>query len=249
LTNFTNYKYEIISHPAKPELIGEFLTIDIPYFTEPWIVERQVFNNEFSDVAPTIGSETFTHEVGKPWTYPNSSQLDEIAPTRWYNVSAAQTVGQGTADTSTTIEIEHQITTEESRTYTTETSHDVEGTVLFATAGGGWHSAKVDTRFTEVTIGTTRVYEGAVGQIQDSDTWRELKFTFGLFVYQLERPEGIAYQVVNYYVNGAPVYDAFLSESPETLSTVIEFPGLGLATGGVLLLIPYLLRKRRGKNQ
>jgi hypothetical protein len=253
LTTFDNYEYEIVSHPINPDLIGEHMTIDVPQASVPWKVSRSYFNYKFS-TAPNIGSETFSHKVGKPWTYPNISEIETVAPIRWIT-SQMQTVGQGDGVQATKIEIEEETGSQMSRSYTTETSFDFQGTAFFVTAGGGWHSAKTDSSFTEVIIGEKMVYEGAIGDINNNETWEKLKFSFGLIVYNLERSDGVTYQVINYYVENASVHEDPIQDLFDAIENVTNFfawnPELSIAIGGIVLLssAAILLRRRVGRGK
>ncbi|MHA2156620.1 MAG: hypothetical protein ACXABU_14855 [Candidatus Hodarchaeales archaeon] len=248
-TTFDNYEYEIVSHPINPASIGEHMTIDVPQMSIPWKVSRSYFNYKFSK-APKIGKETFSHTVGKPWTYPNISEIETIVPIRW-TATQMQTVGQGDGVQSTKIEIENETGSQMSRAYTTGTSFDFEGTALFITAGGGWNSAKTDSSFTEVLIGEKMVYEGAIGDIKNNKTWEKLKFSFGLIVYNLEHSDGVTYQVINYYVENASVHEDLIQDLFVVIEDISNFfawnPELSIAIGGTLTLsaTALLLRKRR----
>ncbi len=50
------------------------------------------------------------------------------------------------------------------------------------------------------------VYEGAIGDIKNNETWEELKFSFGLIVYNFKHPDGVTFQVIYYYVENASVH-------------------------------------------
>ncbi|MFX1499509.1 MAG: FG-GAP repeat domain-containing protein [Promethearchaeota archaeon] len=225
-TVFDNYKYEIISHPTNPDAIGEFMTIDVPQTPRLFKTTIPYYNKKYSSIAPTIGSETFNHTVGEPWTYPTISTIESIAPIRWAS-SEMQTVGLGDAASTTSIKIETTETLEMKRTYTTESSYDFEGSMgiggkyggIYATAGGGWSSASIDVRTSSVTVGESCIYEGSVGDIKKEVTWEQLDFDFCIIVYNIERSdEGIRYQVVNYIVDN-------ISEEDHPFYHVKEFVG------------------------
>ncbi|MHA2224751.1 MAG: hypothetical protein ACXAC8_06080 [Candidatus Hodarchaeales archaeon] len=252
ITTFDNFKYEIVSHPTNPELVGGFMTIDVPQESVPWKVSKSYFNIKFSSIAPTIGSETFMHQPGKPWTYPNISQIESVAPIRW-TASQMQTVGQGDAAQPTMIAVENMTGSQMGRSYTTETSFDYGGTIGFVTASGGWHSAKTDSLFTEVTVGEKMLYEGAVGDIQNNETWENLKFLFGLFVYNLKRTDGYTYQVINYYVENASIFEDPIQDILEIVEDITNFfawnPELSLVIAGTVILSSVaLFLRRRGRK-
>ncbi|MFX1546695.1 MAG: hypothetical protein ACFFCU_10885 [Promethearchaeota archaeon] len=247
ITTFDNYEYEIVSHPINPSLIGEHMTIDIPQTSVPWKVSRSYFNYKVSK-APDIGKETFPHTVGKPWTYPNISEIEKVVPIRW-TTAQMQTVGQGDGVQSTRIEIENETGSQMSRSYTTGSSFDVKGTALFITAGGGWSSSKTDSSFTEVIIGEKMVYEGAIGDIKNNKTWEELKFSFGLIVYNFKHPDGVTFQVIYYYVENASVHEDFIQDLVDAIEDVTNFfawnPELSIAIGGTVTVIAGALLLRR----
>lgn len=237
ITEFDNYQYEITSHPVNPDAIGQLMTLDVPRETSLWKVSTAYYNERYSTIAPRIGSETFAHTVGQPWTYPNSSIIESIAPIRWR--TPPQTVGLGTGYQKTSITTETISTTEMSLTHTTELSYAFEGSMgisgeipvldigvsVYATAGAGWTSAYIDVRQSAISVGEKCMYEGIVGDIADNETFHQLKYQFALVVYHLDRTEeGISYQVVNYIVDGAPEY---LTNAHLTCDTMPSMVTLG----------------------
>ncbi|OLS23100.1 MAG: hypothetical protein HeimC3_26500 [Candidatus Heimdallarchaeota archaeon LC_3] len=96
-------------------------------------------------------------------------------------------------------------------------------------------------------------YEGVVGDISNNDTWENLKFLFGLLVYNLERPdEGVRYQVINYYVINASVHEDPFYEFLDIFTDLSNFiawnPELSLAAvGAIVLSTTFLLIRRRKK--
>ena len=259
-TVFDNYKYEIISHPTNPDVIGEFMTIDVPQTPRLLKTTISYYNEKYSSIAPTIGSETFNHTVGEPWTYPTISTIESIAPIRWAS-SGMQTVGLGDATSTTSIEIETTETLEMSRTYTTESSYEFEGSMgiggkyggIYATAGGGWSSASIDVRTSSVTVGESCKYEGSVGDIEKEVTWEQLGFDFCIIVYNIERlDEGIRYQVVSYIVDNILEEDDLFYDVKEfvynfsTLSTDWLVSSIVIAVGALPAI--YFLIKRIKKR-
>jgi hypothetical protein len=262
-TVFDNYQYEIIYHPTDTEMVGEYMTIDVPQTPRLWKVTTSYYNAKYASIAPKIGKETFSHTVGKPWTYPNSSTLDSIASVRWA-ATQMQTVGLGDGAQTTSIRIEEEETQEMSRTFTTEQSHEFEGSMgiggdiggFYVTAGGGWSSASINAQTSAVSVGEACVYEGSVGDIANNNTFDKLAFAFSLFVYNLERSdENMRYQVVNYYVENASVYKHPLYDVNQFVSNVSNFfsyfPEIGLAIVAVVVLIPsfLLIRKIRKRGR
>ncbi|MFX0172676.1 MAG: hypothetical protein ACFE9L_12220 [Candidatus Hodarchaeota archaeon] len=256
-TVFDNYQYEIIYHPTDPEMMGEYMTIDVPQTPRLWKVTTSYYNAKYASIAPRIGKETFNHTVGKPWTYPNSSTLDSIASVRWA-ATQIQTVGLGDGAQTTSIRIEEEETQEMSRTFTTEQSHEFEASMgiggeyggFYATAGGGWSSASINAQTSAVSVGEACVYEGSVGDIENNNTFDKLAFAFSLFVYNLERSdENMRYQVVNYYVENASVYKHPLYDINQFISNVGNFfsyfPEISLAIAAVVVLTPTFLIIRR----
>lgn len=260
-TVFDNYKYEIISHPTNPDVIGEFMTIDVPQTPRLLKTTITYYNKEYSSIAPTIGPETFNHTVGEPWTYPSISTIESIAPIRWAS-SGMQTVGLGDAVSTTSIEIETTETLEMSRTFITETSYDFEGSMgiggiygggVSATAGGGWSSASIDVRTSSVTVGESCKYEGSVGDIEKELTWERVGFDFCIIVYNIERlDEGIRYQVVSYIVDSISEEDDLFYDVKEfvdkfsTLSTDWLVSSIVIAVGALPAI--YFLIKRIKKR-
>jgi len=258
--HFDNYQYEVIWHPTNPDAIGEFMTIDVPQTPRLWKVSTSYYNNKYSSLAPTIGLETFNHTVGTPWTYPNISTIESIAPIRWA-ATQMQTLGLGDAAQTTSIEIETTETFEMSRTYTTETSYEFEGSMgiggdiggFYVTAGGGWSSTSIDVRTSSVTVGESCIYEGSVGDVEKEETWEKLKYGFSLIVYNLKRQEeGLSYQVINYIVDGIterddPFYDAkkFVTDFTKSF-TYWLIPSIIIIVGTIPAFY-YLIKKIKGR--
>ena len=196
VTTYKNYEYEITTYPANASLVGAFVCIGIPQLPLIYKATASWFNRAYPN-ATQIGSETFNHTIGQPWTYHPISDVGSIAPTNWH--STTQTVGQGTAQNTISIDISTQMGSGMSRTHSSETTNF--GLVM----GNGYQQSTGSSETTgfTVTYGNSTKFEGSIGDIDDPDTWSELNYSFGLFVYDVNRTNGIRYRVINYWVDGA----------------------------------------------
>lgn len=199
VTTYKNYEYEITTYPANATLVGAFVCIGIPQLPLIYKATASWFNRAYPN-ATQIGSETFNHTIGQPWTYHPISDVGSIAPTNWH--STTQTVGQGTAQNTISIDISAQMGSGMSRTHSSETTNF--GLVM----GNGYQQSTGSSETTgfTVTYGNSTKFEGSIGDIENADTWSDLNYSFGLFVYDVNRTNGVRYRVINYWVDGAKVF-------------------------------------------
>ncbi len=62
-----------------------------------------------------------------------------------------------------------------------------------------------------ISMSTSCIYEGSVGDIRNEARFEELQYSFGIFIYYVTHSDGFTYQVINYYVEGAkPYYPAII---------------------------------------
>jgi len=249
LTTYNCYKYEIISHPFDPDLVGTYMTIDVPDPPRLYQAPITYFDNQYD---LDIGAETFNHTVGRPWTYPAKDAMLELAPQRWQ--SGEMSVGLGDGWNHVMIKVEEEETTTMTRTESSEYSAGV------AVAGVGFTQScgAFESQAYEILTGAACVYEGVVGQIANATRWEQLHYTFGLFVYYQTHPKGPTYQVVNYWVEGAVPYgippqeklwDFFRQGQFLDLEFWMANP-LYVAGGvGVLALLLLLLRSKGEKRK
>jgi len=234
-TNYNSYKYQIIHHPYNSSYVGRYMTIDVP--DSPTIVACTVkyFDSKFE---PTIGSETFNHTAGRPWTYLSRNESARIAPVCWS--SGEQLVGQGSGFTTVTIEVAKETSSAMKRTVFSGYAWGI------AICGAGFtkSSSIFESNLYEISIGETAVYQGCIGFIGDNKTWEKLNYTYNLLVYYLDHPSGCTYQVINYYVEGAVPYNlvgVFFYDNWQLLTYV----GSGIAGLAIVSTITIVVVKRR----
>jgi len=234
-TKYNSYKYQIIYHPFNSSLIGGYMTIDVP--DPPTIIACTVkyFNSKFE---LNIGSETFNHTAGRPWTYLSKNESARIAPICWS--SGEQLVGQGSGFTAVTIEVAKEASSAMKRTKFSGYAYG------FSTAGAGFtkSSSIFESNTYEISVGESAVYQGCIGFIGDNKTWEKLNYTYNLLVYYLDHPSGCTYQVINYYVEGAVPYnlvEVFFQDNWQLLTYV----GSGIAGLAIISTITIVVVKRR----
>ncbi len=160
-TLYNCYEYLILAHP-QAELIGTHMTIDVPVKTKvfKWTVD---YFNKNNGSARDIGEETFTHTSGKVSTYPSLEQKNEIMTkyTGWQ--SDSMTVGQGSGQNVTYINLAEEKTTGESLSI----GVDVSSGIKVAGVGMEFSVGYKNTNIYEITIGKETSYEGTVGDISN----------------------------------------------------------------------------------
>jgi len=197
LTDYHSYKYTILAFPGNAAMVGQNLTIDLPTGTQltQWnIVE---YNRHYAS-SPPIGAETFTHTIGEPWTYPNQTTMNTLAPTRW-QMANNFLVDNTNSWSGGALSIAH------AETQGGSTVRGVEMYVGVAVAGVGFQGS---VGFTEeqaysVSVGNETAFSCQIGGIPDYGLHQQYAFTFAPVVYFVEHPAGITYPVLNYVVEGA----------------------------------------------
>lgn len=193
-TDYSSYKYQIIHHPFDSSVIGRNITIDVPNPPTIIPVTLSYFDSKYNY---TIGSETFNHTAGQPWTYLTRNESAVVAPVRW--ASGEEIVGQGSGFSRVAIEVAEETSSE----MKTSEFSDYSWGVAVCGAGFSKSSSIFSSKAFEITVGKATVYEGCVGFIANNKTWEKLKYTFNMIVYYQDHPDGSTYQVINYYVEGA----------------------------------------------
>lgn len=211
------FQYQIVSHPYNSSLIGQNITLIVPNSASLHQYSVSNFNEVYGDLVPEIGNETFTHTIGRPWTYPSKTEIGTLAPNRWQ--SSEIWVGQGSGWTEAKISVSQESIRSLTRSATKERNS-------YLSVLGGYSTQKSHGSITgnvfEIIIGDSCVYEGAVGHIEDETIFNELEYSFGLVVYYQSRDDGSNYQVVNYWVANAIPYDPPSSSSTISNDTSIS---------------------------
>ncbi len=198
-TEYERFEYEVVTHDD-PEQIGRKLTLDVPIRTSTFKKSVTAFNDQNGD-GPDIGEETFGHTLGDPKTYPTESDRDAILKehTGWATPAAGEplhVVGETSGGgTEVFIEIAKESTTAEERSIGVETS------VGFKVGGVGAEASVgvTNTSIYEISVAEATEYAGAVGDIASKD-YADKSYSFGMFVYNFVRDDGVGYQVINWVV-------------------------------------------------
>ena len=229
LTDYQSYKYEITHHPFNTTLIGQFITLDIPYTPNILKTSMDYFDSHYNQ---TVRSETYNHTIGQPWTYPARNETSNIA-SECLTSGEPISVGQGTGNNVVTIEIG------ELSEYGITDTHFSDYSAGAAVCGFGYSYSEgiSNSKCYEISIGKSCIYEGSVGDIRNVATFEELQYSFGIFIYYVTHSDGFTYQVINYYVEGAkPYYPAnikvFFVNNWEWLT------GVGVGIVGLAIIIP-----------
>ena len=222
ISKYDQYKYTVVEHP-NATWVGTTMSFQIPQTPLLFKTTMSYFYQAYPS-APGIGNEAFTHVVGQPWTYINSTRAI-VMPQKW--ASGTQTVGLGTASNSVEIEVEHENSTEVSNAWSSQ--YSIGGSVE---AGYGFFSVTVEghygwgrtgDRSFETKIGESIIFEGSVGDIANAGDYSLLNFTFGLLVYNLNYGN-VSCLVLNYWVDGATPISGFTPEIiSESVVSVLVF--------------------------
>jgi len=202
---YDEYVYQVIDH-YDPDIIGLNISIGIPSTPKILATTLDTFNSINGD-GLDIGAETFRHQPGKPHTYPTESDAAEILK-KYPGMKSKNeiTTGEGAGQTIVEIDIEEETSTGSSWDISVEMSVKVKagGATAGVTAGFGYGESY------EITVGEGTHYEASIAHLPDLDSWKEHKYSTGMFIYNFIRPDGWGYQVMNFYVkdyHGKEVFD------------------------------------------
>lgn len=195
-TLYNCFKYEVLAAPD-PDVIGTFVTIDVPVDTKLYKWTADYFNDTIEDSSLHLGEETFPATIGDPAGFPTQADATTAVSTYGGWMSPEVTVGQGLGFNTVSINLENETTTEDSRTLSTE----FEAGVSVAGVGFSGSRGYSDTEVYSVSVGESTAYEGAVGDIEDTSEYTLWNYAFGLYVYNFTRDDGVRYQVVNYWTD------------------------------------------------
>lgn len=249
-TWYRSFIYEILIHPTSPEREGQNMTIDIPYETNVFKSDLIWFNEHFAN-STNGGISPFQHELGHPETYTSKMEMESMSEDMLQ--SQQQTIGNANGYNIVTMRLDEMTSSESSYEVGMDVAvgASIGGLGLEVSFGvfGGYAYA--------IEYGQGVVYEGAIGDVVDSDEWMHLNFRWGLFVYnKTDDPSGILYQVIDYYQDGAQPLNPSLFANPliylrdlirNPTETIQRYP-LEFATlvGGIaaVIIVVVLLAKR-----
>jgi hypothetical protein len=205
------YYYKVLSSPDT-SAVGQVISINLPRKPQTFSVSRSYYNAHNGE-APDVDTETLSHNIGDPWSYPTRSDRDQhltnglaLLKQGWVNASdptlggwvndTMVTVGQGSGEQTLTIEANRSIGAgvEAELSSTTE----VEATVGPVVAGGSLEfSVGVGLN---VTVGEGFFVEGTIGDIPAEHFSGDKLYKAGLYAYPHQSQGGQSFMVVNYWV-------------------------------------------------
>jgi hypothetical protein len=208
---FDVYYYKVLSSPDA-SAVGQVISINLPRKPQTFSVSRSYYNAHNGE-APDVDTETLSHSIGDPWSYPTRSDRDQhltnglaLLKQGWVNASnptlggwvndTMVTVGQGSGEQTLTIEASRSIGAgvEVELSSTTE----VEATVGPVVAGGSLEfSVGVGLN---VTVGEGFFVEGTIGDIPADHFSGDKLYKAGLYAYPHQAKGGQSFMVVNYWV-------------------------------------------------
>ncbi|MFW9856809.1 MAG: hypothetical protein ACFFFG_17300 [Candidatus Thorarchaeota archaeon] len=252
--DYESYVYRILTHPD-PSMVGYNLSIDVPLDINVYCTSVTYYNNINSTLTSKIGSETFTHTIGQPTTYPSLTEVKELGPSveRIVEPPISVIMGEGifTGSTLTYTRTEEKVTTEEHTwDFTVSAGVEVSGFGLDVSFGGGFGKGH------QVIAGSSMKYQGAIAGISEEDEWNEKKYSFGLFIQNFQQNDGPSYQLIHYYTSGGVYIEKPSSEStttePSSESTTTEITSKSTTTSLGLLacifalfVIPITIKSRK----
>ncbi|MFX1567952.1 MAG: FG-GAP repeat domain-containing protein [Promethearchaeota archaeon] len=233
--DYESYLYTVTKHP-KSEMIGKNISIDVPIKVSIYSITESLYNSANS--TNSIGSETYTHTPGKPETYPTREEVNALEGVVKIIDKIEVPQGTGTACGSTL-----KYTRENAKSV--EKEHAME---LIFSAGiqAGGFGLDVSVGFgaawaNKVTYGESMTYEGTVACISDAKDWRDHKFSWGLFIQNIEPDEGFSYQLVHYYTEDVP--------SDGTPSEAVPGYNIILVIGVLIISLIVLIYFKKRKSQ
>ena len=233
--DYESYLYTVTKHP-KSEMIGKNMSIDVPIKASIYSITESLYNSANS--TNHIGSETYTHTPGKPGTYPTREEVNTLEGVVKIIDKIEVPQGTGTSCGSTlkyTRENAESVEKEHSMELIFSAGMEVGGFGLDISVGFGYAWAN------KVTYGKSMTYEGTVACISDANDWMDHKFSWGLFIQNIEPDEGFSYQLVHYYTEDVP------DDSKSSTSFFESIPGYNIPLViGVLIIsiiVPIYFKK------
>ena len=196
--DYESYLYSVKSHPNL-DMIGKNISIDVPIKASIYSMTESLYNSANS--TNYISSETYAHTPGKPGTYPTREEVNALEGVVKIIDTIEVPQGTGTACGSTlkyTRENAVSVEKEHSMELIFSAGIQAGGFGLDLSVGFGYAWAN------KVTYGKSMTYEGTVACISDANDWMDHKFSWGLFIQNIEPDEGFSYQLVHYYTEAVP---------------------------------------------
>jgi hypothetical protein len=211
------YKYEVLKHPDYDTLMPapdgkKYLYINVPLPSLIYKEPVEDFNNE-SGGDSAIGTETFTHTPGDPFSYPDEDEMNAIL-VQWADTckdegepegqlctmqdSQFRAIGSGSAENKTWMSFE----TETESELTTVKVREEEAKICLWGVCAGLHGSSSDGSLYVNSVGNETEFIGWLGDIDPADynEYVDKRYMYKLFTYFVERADGTKYQVVNYCV-------------------------------------------------
>lgn len=191
---YDQYRYEILSHPVYPDLVGEEVVISLPRVPRTFQLNRSFYNDNLVEGDPKIDGTVFQHTIGQPDSYP--TRLDMLQAT---NAKSIGPQDVGASGGSQTVSIsESQVAGFSS---TLSVSYE---TTVKATGGKvmrGYSVGSTSSATLGVSMGSQVTFTGTVGDMPPDTFDIDRAYSFGMFVYKQsiysqDRP----FQVINYWV-------------------------------------------------
>ncbi len=228
------YIYKILAVPSDntdPDVfVGADYPVMIPRAPVVQMAELSYYNQMVAPINPNrvIGSETFQHTPGNPWSYPTSSQRDTILSENGCITSVGvdrsnanftkqeycvtydggslmsdeAAVGEGTGFNEISISYDDIFTVSDSNGFNVTVSVDTDiGSPAGGFVGGASFGFGYDGDVT-TSSGTEFSYSGTVGAL-DAASYASDRYRYGMFLYQEKNhPSGLKFNVLNYWVSG-----------------------------------------------
>lgn len=226
---YKHYLYTITSH-IDSLMIGQNITLDIPDNVSVIKTSIDYFNIFYNTAHLNIN--VFNHTAGDVRTYPSADQKNALITQYHGLASDLATVGQGNGYTTAILNLAEEVSTSEMN----QTGYSMQmglslGGIGF-TGSYGWSEGDMYS----IITGASTSYDGSVGDIADPEEYNTYKYDFGLFVYNYKPNPNIAYQVINYWVENAPVQDP-------PIINLSDLPYLILIFGALAAMFIYMNKK------
>jgi hypothetical protein len=193
------YYYDVISAPD-PAGVGNTFMVRVPRRPRTQQAERSYYNRSVAAINPNrvIGSETFTHVVAQPSSYPTAATRSSILNANGGGLTHGPVaVPQGGGSTALSLGVSD--TSSQSTALSFDLTVEVQTTVmdtlsLGVSLGGGYGR--------DITVSSTEnsTYGGSVGAI-DAANYPGKSYSFGIFAYtQQNHPSGFKFHTVNFWV-------------------------------------------------
>lgn len=200
---YDQYFYRIVNDPVDSANNGKEISFLFPRTPKTLLVSKDFYNSNTPANAHKIGTETFSHTVGKPWSYSTALEADSWLDDENNNTNGLIATSVESLSQTGSIELEIY----KAKTNTTgvgiEFNFTREVSATFGVSFTDIFGVGVASNTTWSTTETTAV-AGSVGAITNSDIFSTLVYSWGLGMYPVANDSGtgdsIVYPVVNYWV-------------------------------------------------